>query len=124
MFRMLFQAIRCAGPLYMVNTLHEGAVFTKYYARLEKGMLSLYKDEEVYNNYEAPAVKPFDMSEYRLVTDPAEIQTYSDSSSYGSMRKKISGHANLTLLQSMSFSDGPNLGEAARKYAFNLVPKV
>ena len=102
----------------MVNTLHEGSLFTKYFASLEKGMLCIYKNEEEYQEYEAPVLEPLVMSEYRLVLDPQEIRMTSENPSHGSFRKRLSGHSNLTYLQSFE------LGEAAQKYVFNLVPKV
>jgi hypothetical protein len=116
--------IRCIGPIYLVNNLDEGAAFKKYYASLEKGKLSIYKNEEVYEDYEAPIMEPFDMNEYRLVLDPEEIKATSVNPMYRVFRKRLSGHANLTLRQSMSLTDGYDLSEASQKYVFNLVPKV
>ena len=107
-----------------MNSLHEGAAFKKCYASLEKGKLSIYKDEQVYEDFEAPIIEPFEMTEYRLVLDPEEIRATSVNPMYRVFRKRFTGHANLTLRQSVSLTDGYDLFEASQKYVFNLVPKV
>ena len=57
----------------MISPIKKGSVFTKYYARLESGKLSLFKNQEAYDSLIAPVVEPFSMIDYRLVTDPDEI---------------------------------------------------
>lgn len=108
----------------MVNTFHEGSFFEKLFASLEKGRLCIYKNEEEYNDYEAPLVEPFDMAEYRLEVDLDVLRKHSEKSSNGHFRKRFSGHNNLTLRQTIALVDGVDLVEASKKYVFNLVPKV
>lgn len=108
----------------MVTDLNNGATFKKFFACLEKGEMSIYANEEAYAEYAAPVIEPFKMTEYRLVTDPEEMKASSVNPAYRIFRKQVSGHANLTLLQSRGLTDGVNLYEASQKYTFNLVPKV
>ena len=108
----------------MVGGLDQGSIFIKYYAALSGGTLKIYKNEKEYEEYGNVICEPFNMVEYRLVLDPDEIRATSINPGYRIFRKRVSGHANLTFKQAMASTDGVNLGEAAQKYAFNLVPKV
>jgi hypothetical protein len=96
-----------------MGTLSEGSQFKERFASLENGKLSIFRHERDYLEFNSTLTRPFQLNQYRIVTNPREVEETSMapkeskfSSFVDSMRKDVNWPAALT------------------KYRFNLVPKV